>query len=597
MDNKVAELNPNGQLDSFFQSMFGPHKGYIYCPVTEPQNASECDYHFFKWPDQEKELVDHVLKSRAEKEVYFSPVLFKKPELKKENLYGTKYLWAEFNGETPEVEDLKDFPTPSFKIRTSQKGHEYWFWELQFFQKDMKKVEDLLKRVSHHLKADLTTWHYESVLRLPNTIHHRYGTNTYIFEKLDVNHPEELFHEIPDPPKYLTEDNFLDIPPVSDVIAKYSWNVEDDYHFFTKRKPTDADKPGTKFRALTRLAFICAEMGMQNPEILSILMNADERWGHYSDRKEVERKARLIERINHVRLKKPLEAYRDGDNEYPIYSFGEFMAQDFQVEWALEPFVQKAGMTMLTGDSNVGKTRFSLLFCIHMALGKEFLGWKCPEPMKIQFWSLEMAGPALKNFLGKLTSKLTEDELKLLNENFFPVPIGHSVHLDKPSQQPKAKRLLQAHKPDGVIIDSLGVALQTDIENQEKVNAVLEFVNKEMKNELGAFVIWIHHHRKHGSGKPSVDDVFGSVYLRNQMDSIFTLHRINKDAKNGDILEVTNPKQRMTEVVPPFKIRSNNETIGYDLLNPLGYKAQQIAEKGVDSMSDDELSEFLGFDD
>ena len=584
MDNKVTEINPARELGSFFKTMFGSHKGYIYCPVTEPGDAQKCDHYFFKWPEQSDELTTHILRIRANKEVYFSPTLFKEPELKKDHLYGTKYLWAEFNGETPDLKDLKDFPTPSFKVRTSQPGHEYWFWQLEFFEKNMEIIEDLNKRVAHHLKADLSAWHFESVLRLPSTIHHRSGLRTFIFDKLEVVHNCKVFEEIPDAPKYLTEDNFREIPNVQDIIAVYPWSKED-WHFFSK---PEID-PKKRFKALTRLAFTCAEMGMANPEILSVLMNADKRWKHYSDRKQEQRKARLIALINHVRSKKPVEAYRDTNNDYPCYNFTDFMATDIEVKWLMEPFIEEQGMTMISGDSNVGKTRFTLLWCIHAALGIDFLGWKSPGPLKVQFWSLEMSHGPLKKFLTQLTSELTEEKLKLLGENFYPVPIGHSVHLDKPSQQPKAKRLIHSVKPDIIAIDSLGVAVQDDIENQKIVNSVLEFVNKEIRQDAGAAVIWIHHHRKHGSNRATADDIFGSVYLRNQMTSIWTLSKVKNDPVKGDILEVENKKQRLTEVQPKFKIRSNLQTIGYSRLDDLGFKAQED-----DPLNDPTFKGFMG---
>ena len=582
MDNIVTEINPAGQLDSFFRAMFGSHKGYVYCPVTEPENASECEHFFFKWPEQINELSEHVLKLRSEKEIYFSPLLFKKPELTRDNVYGTKYLWAEFNGETPDVEKTKNFPTPSFKVRTSQPGHEYWFWQLEFFEKDMAKIEDLSKRVAHHLHADLTAWHFESVLRPPSTIHHRSDSRTFMFEHLEIIHGREVFEEIHVAPKYLTEENFSEIPEVQRVIAKYPFSDED-WDFFYK---SEIEDPKKRFSALTRLAFICAEMGMENPEMLAILLNADKRWKHFSDRKFEQRKTRLIALINHVRTKKPIEAYRETDNEYPCYKFSDFMKMDFKVEWALEPFVEKKGMTMITGDSNVGKSRFALLFCIHMAIGKDFLGWKCPKPMRMQFWSLEMNHGQLKQFLDSLTSDLTEDELKILGENFYPVPIGHSVHLDKPSQQPKANRLIDAVKPDGIVIDSFGVAVQDDIENAKLVNQVFDYISREIRGKRDAFVIWIHHHRKHGTGKPSKDDVFGSNYIFAAMTSIWTLHRVKEDKIKGDILEVINVKQRLSEKQATFKIRSNRETIGYSRLDELGVK---IETNKTSSASDDDM--------
>lgn len=106
-------------------------------------------------------------------------------------------------------------------------------------------------------------------------------------------------------------------------------------------------------------------------------------------------------------------------------------------------------------------------------------------------------------------------------------------------------------------------------------------------------MIWIHHHRKHGSGKPTVDDIFGSVYLRNQMTGIWTLHRVKTDPVKGDIIEVVNTKQRLTEVQPKFKIRSDRETIGYTRLDDLGFKAKTEILESIEA-DDDILKGFMG---
>jgi hypothetical protein len=571
-DSNAAE-----QLHEFFKNMFGTHPGYIYAPVTEPKNAQEAEHNFFRWPEQASGLVDYVIHQRAGKEVYFSPVLFKKPELSENELFGTKYIWAEFNGELPDKELVDKVPTPSFKLRTSREGHEYWFWQLQYFEKNVSRVHDLVQRISFHLKADLSSWDYDSVFRPPSTIHHRSGNITYIFDNINAIHSIEAFHELPAQPKYLTEDNFTGLPLIDDVVATNLWTAEN-WKFFKKKQIPE----GKRFQALTRLANCCAEMGMKDKEILAILINADTRWGHFSDRNPEKQKRKLIALINHVRLKKPLEAYRDTSKDYPFFNFADFMATSVSVEWALEPFVEKQGMTMITGDSGIGKTRFNLDFCIHMALGKDWLGWKCPKPMKMQFWSLEMNHGQLKRFLEFLTSKLTKDELQLLKENFFPIPIGHSVHLDKASQHDKANRLLDMCVPDGLVIDSFGVAVQDDIEKSSVVNPVFEYVNREVRQQREAFVVWIHHHRKHGTNKPVSDDMFGSVYIKNQMTGIFTLHRIKKDPVKGDIYRVLNQKQRLTEELPEFKIRTNTDTIGYSLYDGLGLKNSTSAKNDDD---------------
>lgn len=572
-DNVVTELNPAASMRTFLTKMFGSQTGYVYSPFTAPKNASEMEQHFFKWPSEAEELIEHVIENRASKEIYISPMLFRKPELSRENLKGTQYVWAEFNGETPGQNLLKKIPTPTFKIRTSTSGHEVWFWDIQFFSGDIPKIENTLKRIAFWLKADLSAWHYESVIRMPSTIHHRTGLSTYVFDMLDTYSPIEAFTELEDPPLYLNDESFESIPDVESVVYKYSWK-EEHRIFFIKTNPTIDDetkKRNTLHKALTRLAFICAEMGMDNKEMMAILLNADNRWKLWADRPKAQQKSRIVGLINYVRVRKPV-VQKVEIISTKSYGFLEFLQQPFALEWAVENLIQIGGTGVIVGDSGTGKTRFGLHMCLNLALGKPFLIWKPARKLKMLFVSLEMDEPSFQKFSSQQAEAYSIAELEEAQKMFEVWPIGHSNYMDNPKYQPVTLDKVKEVEPDGIIIDSFGAAISGDIKEQTVVRAVFEFLNSQVKPLKKCFILFIHHNVKHGDDDPNSDHMFGSVYVKAEMASIIQLHLIKKDDVKGNILRVRNLKTRMAQGFPDFKIRSNNETLQYEILDQTAAK-------------------------
>lgn len=586
MIENVAKLNPSSSTEVFFKRFFGSQRGYVYCPVTEPGDPTQMEAVFFKWPEEAQEIAAHIHGLKTEKDIYFSPTLFKKPELKEECVYGTKFLWVEFNGDLPTGKQTRDIPTPSMKLRTSIAGHEIWFWELEFFTTDMEKVVTKIKQLGHHLDGDLSAWHFESVLRVPGTKNHNTGNNTLVFDKTDTLSPLEAFDVLPPAPKNLTEHAFIKLPDAEDIIWDHKWPKET-RQLFQKRNPVEVGKDSKKFRsdlhkAYRRLCSDLADMGLNDQEMLSMLIHADERWGLYSNRTEIAQRLRLIGLIELIRKHKPMpvESYID-DLESATYGYYDLLNQEFEFNWLIENLIEERGLSLIAADSETGKSRFMISFAIHMAIGRQFLIWKPERPLKMLFASLEMNSPVMRRQLETLSLdllELTEDEKLLLAQNFETLALGSSLHLDKPGNQLKFTSYLETRKPDICIIDTLGVAVQDNIEDAKTVNQVFEYINKYVRNELNCAVVFIHHNRKHGDKGASKDDIFGSVYIRNQMSSIIALRRIPPTNKVMQ-LEVSDFKARLSEGFKPFKCMGIWSSAVYKLLTP-GQSTTTITKTG-----------------
>ncbi len=579
MIEATADLNPQLQVSSFITKLYGPSEGYVYCPVTAPGDAADWAPYFFKYPEDLDELANHVVTKRSERDVYFSPTLFKKPDLRRECVLGSRFLWAEFNGELPQDKAMERMPVPSLKVRTSIPGHEVWFWELAYFSKDVPLLEETLKRIAFHLDADLSSWHYESVLRFPWTVNHRHSMGTVLMDRTDMIHKIEDFTRLPDPPKYLNEDAFSSIPPKDEVLLKYSFPTEV-IKFYRKRDPLSGKSEDEKSRktlhsAYLRLAFDLAEMNMEDREMLSVLLDVDRRWGLWSDRTREAQRGRIIGLINFVRKKKPyttpsvIEDYTEA-----LFSYDAFMARDFQFDWFIENLIERAGLGVIVADSETGKTRFTISMAMHLAMGRDFLIWKTKKPVRIMFCSLEQTGGALQLTMQSLSLDLlkpTEEENRLLRENFSIFAFGSSLHLDKKEYQERFTTFVEEVNPEVIIIDTLGVAVQDDIENAKIVNGVFEYLASKIRKKLDIAVLFVHHNRKHSDKKATNDDMFGSVYIRNQMSMAIILERMLP--KTIMKLRVRNGKNRLAIPFNDFQCLGHRDSAFYEILGDGGVTA------------------------
>lgn len=581
-------------LDRFFTIIFGELEGWIYTATKENIQEEKPKFrrHFFEYPAKKEEMIAFLITESAEKEVYYSPALFKQPKsndpnnyehITKDDFKGTQYLWADFDGKLPTEEEMKGVPEPTMKVRTSGSKHQHWYWKLSFFETDPDALEKLTRALTYHLGADLSGWDYGQVLRPAGTLHHKGKTEPSSVSILEVDSDRHIgveeFLNIPEVPNHVWDIDINDdeLTTIDSTLTLLRYKIPDeDAKLILKKKQEE----GKRSSALTRVGYVCAEAGMNNLEIYSILKRCDDKWKKFAPRGEESQKKNLIGIIRYVRKKFPLHIQGEmEDDELPYFRWGEFASMKIKVDWIVDGFIQKNGTPLLTGAPGTGKTHMTFLLAIHMVLGKKFLIWNFNRPMTLCICSMEMSPPETKQELDKIMATLTEEERQIVAKNLHVIPIGSRVDLTKVTNQDKLLRRFEQYKPEGIFLDSLGQSIKGGLNDDETINDLYNFFKLRVNQGYDAFTWLIHHMRKGQLGNKSPreqDDVYGSQYIGANSSTIINLWKKNS---SDPLIEVSPIKVRFAEPFEKFKIK-RRDPCGFDLVSgnfiDSGYNTEEI---------------------
>lgn len=534
----VVSLRPEAELSEFFQSIWGDQQGYAYVPVKEA-SSEKWETHFFEWPLRQKDIIKHVLEYTPVAEVYFGPALYIQPTQPiPENIKGTSVLWTEFDGNAPKGGILGDkIPHPTMRVMSSKDGHEHFYWHLDYFETDREVIETINRSIAYSLQADSSGWDSTQILRPPGTKNHKRDRVVRVLSTSASTYSKDFFSSL-NIPKQLTKEEIqlAEVPEIISVIAKYKWDTEE-FLFFRKNEM----KEGTRSTALMRLAYDCAEMRMSDEEAYAILRNADDRWGKFKGRRDQDK--RLLDLVNRARHKYPINPETEVDG-LPVFNWQELDDLEVHVDWLIEGILQRQGIMVVAGKQGVGKTQLTIQSLIHMALGKTFLGWKIDTPRRVALLSMEMSSAEIKHFQKEMNKILSPDERKLLQENFFIIPVGHSVLFDSSEDKKKVEQFIQQYHPEVIGIDSLSKTTMASLE-ESAVKNVLDFADK-LRMEYDCSLIFIHHNRKGqvGNKRPKeLDDVYGTFWITATATTVIGMWQ---NQQTGEI-EINYLKVRLAE--------------------------------------------------
>ena len=599
MKELVPDEDPSKGLGDFFDFLWGEETGYVYLPN---KNLKTDDWQkvMFEWPANRSEIIKYTLAGSARgHDVYVSPALFSERRPVKDNVKGTYFCWVDFDGNAPEawpsttpseaqepgLEALNRLeaaaPTPTLRISSSQKGHEHVYWKFKDFQTDSEYIEKINRSLAYLYKADTGGWDINQVLRPPYTTNFKRDKPVTITASTENEYDQTYFASFKRDDRIASENiEVKDVPSIESVIAKYPW---DDKNFELFMRPEVEE--GKRSSALMALGYFGAESGMQDNEIYAILLNADDRWGKFKNRRD--RTRRLLDIVGNARKKYPVGANtaesalrgllgsEENVEEAPklVYGFDEFNKLEIEIEWIIEGLLERAGMALIASAPGVGKTQVSLQFALCCALGQPFLKWDVSKPLKILWFSLEMNAPALQYFTQKMGRAFSQDELYTLDKNLKIIPMGEVLPLDHPEGQKFLEALIEEFEPDGIVLDSMGKITNESLSDEKKAKELNAYYAK-IRKKYDTFLWFIHHNRKaNGDNKKpkELSDIYGNQYLSADLTTALSLWK----EEGATHIDLNTIKTRLGPEQPTLHIKRDD--------NLLFISSEEVADSIMDS--------------
>lgn len=506
------------QLKYFFQYLYGNEVGYAYLPTRPPgeHNLDKWYRNFFEWPRQMDEMVDFILSMKEAQHVHHSPALFRHPSALKENVIGARVLFAEFDGNAPNPDQLPtSIPRPSFRLQSSFEGNEHWYWFLNYMIDP-----DQLERYNHGLATALgadRTWNRNRVLRPPFTNNIDKERETLVLEAGWTVVQLSDFPQFEPAPSVKPPPQIGDLPDVKRILAGQTLPDDVLELIFQERV-----EEGFRSSLEMKLGFRLAECGLNDEAMFVILLDADARWGKFKNRND--RDIRLMEIVSVARAKHPLADPGSYQATHPNVSLSSVFASMSGLEllaiktsptfkiW--EGILSEKGFMLVTGDPNVGKTQFVQDLMIHFATGVPFLD-RAIIPRKVMMFNLEMDDEETKDFWEKQTSSLSQEELRLIGENVRFGGHGYAFELGRPEYQAGVEWEIQHHGLQGIIIDSLGKITAARLSDENEMRKLFNWLHNLTK-KYTCFVGVVHHNRKGQDGSRdtnTIDGPLGSRYI------------------------------------------------------------------------------------
>lgn len=539
--------NTDDGLGDFYDFLYEDRPGLVYSMLKEHRELGgpSVKRHWFQWPEQRTELINFTLLSRSRADVYVAPALFSARESDKQHVIGTNVVWVELDDAPKTMENV---PPPTCRVASGGEGHEHWYWKVDRVL-NSDQLDMVNKALTYHLEADHTGWDSAQILRPPATYNHKRKRATHLIDKSGVVLGLDLFAKVPNPPPPAPPvESVGAIPPVHEVMARFEFK-QTVLDLFNLSEPA----AGSRSDALMALGYHCAEMGMAPEEMLSVVMNADDRWGKFVGRED--RLQRLMELISVAKAKYPqaqpqLAVANAGLPLLQPMGFRTLLHTEVNLEWQWDGLLQRGGYFLLTGPSGVGKTQLSLDTAGHMCLGYDYLG-RATRPSRIGFFSLEMGLVDLKYFLMQMQHGFTLAEQDILEENLQFFPLGEPLYMTSPAVRSQMDQLVGDLKLDGIMVDSLGSATDEAV-SDENFKKFFHW-NDTLRQKHDVFTWYVHHHRKANGDnrKPNkLSDVYGSQYITSYATSVACLWPMDMP----NIIEFRELKKRLAPKSPPFLI-------------------------------------------
>lgn len=185
----------------------------------------------------------------------------------------------------------------------------------------------------------------------------------------------------------------------------------------------------------------------------------------------------------------------------------------------IEGVLRQGHKMLLAGPSKAGKSFALIELCCSIAEGRPWFQWNCTKG-RVLYVNLELDEPSCMHRFKDVYEALGWEPLNISNIEMWNLR-GKSVPMDKLAP----KLIRRAHKKNyiAIVIDPIYKVITGD---ENSADQMAQFCNQfdRVCSELGAAVIYCHHHSKGSQGsKRSMDRASGSGVFARDPDALLDL--------------------------------------------------------------------------
>jgi hypothetical protein len=486
-------------VESHIDFLFEGLEGFVYVPTKSPGTFKQ---NFFHYPDEREALIEFVVSSSESAEVYMAPAIFKEKSATKSSVQASQVVWIDYDNSSPV--DFKGLPEPDRIVQSSLETHIHAYWRVGVYEPE--QIETCNRNLAHFLGADMSGWDVSQILRPPGTINHKRSLPVVLHLASESWTDISEFDSLPEiyvPKVGVTPTT--DLPDYKSLIGKLSPKL---LRLIEDKNGKEKDRSNYLFKLGCELA----EKGIEKLGAISVIFYVDDRIGKFKGRSDrFDQIARLVE-IAYAKVTPPIRTLN-------LRSPSKVLELGTNTDWVLPGLLPVAGLMIVTGAPNVGKTQW----CLQQT--REFCKFKTI------FLELETSQKQVNRIIHAQSKAVPVDPL-----------FEQNVLFDAPDEvsQDELEQVLLENATELLIIDSLSEMCNVD--DKEETWRFMRWLNT-LTSTTQTAIIFVHHNRKpNGDNKKAnkLGDLYGSQYIAAKSDTIICLWETTEKNK----LEVLTLKNR-----------------------------------------------------
>ena len=500
-------------------SLWRKQPGAYFCVSTKSSSGKWRD-NFFKKSELGK--VGEFINDNLDKDVYFCPHGFTKPQRLKEHAVAPRLLYADLDAADPRKFDLK----PTVALESSPNRY-VGFWEA-----DKPVTEELNRRLSYSIAADISGWDFTQVLRVPNTRNFKYHNSPKVRilwndgPIYEVDRLEKMIPQI----KTIKGSSEINAD-AAEVFREYEAKMP---RWLRRELINGKPTAGARSEMLWKLQNELLEIGCSRDETFTLLWSCP--WNKFRHRRGGEDQLwREIDKSldNHMVggapkkrqdvAKKKVETEEDEDDFLAFNPYTKMSDVKLEnINWVIPGLFARREVTIIEGDPGLGKSYFVQVAAIHICDGKAM-----PSEIPYELKAGRVLYFDLENTAGSVTKpRLIENGIENM-DNYFQGEEPFSV--DDEDRWEMVVEAIEELKPDMIVFDTINTYIgKADTNNSAQTQQALgQF--KKLAVRFDCAVVIVRHLTK-SSKEKALYRGQGSIAFTGLARIVWTIGQMPDDA-------------------------------------------------------------------